>query len=184
MKRGLFVCMFLLVSAVTWTAFAQDPLPAPPPPTTVLDDLLTAVKSKSYLPLFGIALLYIRKLLSPDSKFPITIPARWLGVVSAFVGLVYGFVASLQAGSSIATALLACTVLAATSGFFDGLLTAIFNHDDAPKWAKALVLLVDNIVGGKVIATATETQTQTTKTEVIVKTAEPETDPDQTQPPA
>ncbi len=114
---------------------------------TVLQQILDTLKGGHYLGLAIIATLYLRKLAGPDSKFPISIPTTWLPSVSAFGGLAYGFEASLQSGATAGAAALGALGVAASTGFFDGLVTVIFNHGNAPAWAKALVFLVDDIAG-------------------------------------
>ena len=139
------------VAGFSGVAFAADP--APDPNATPLQDIVALISSHGWLPLFAFALLYARKLCGPDSKFPINVPPTWLPTVSAFFGLLYGGVSSYEKGTPLGTAALTCVVLAGSSGFFDGLLTAIFNHGAAPKWAQALVALVDDLTGGGTNAT-------------------------------
>jgi hypothetical protein len=115
-----------------------------------LSDLLALIKSGHYLPLIAILTLYARKLASPASGFPVLIPQRWLGTVTAAGGLLYGFVFQLSTGSTVVMALLPALAAAGAGGFFDGLLTAIFNHDNAPKWARALVFVFDDATTGGV----------------------------------
>ena len=115
---------------------------------TVLQQILDALKTGHYLPLIIILTLYVRKLASADSKFPISIPTTWLPSVSALGGLAYGFEVSIQNGASIGAALLGAIGVGASTGFFDGLMTAIFAHGQAPAWAKAIVFLVDDVAGG------------------------------------
>ncbi len=146
----LVVATFASLCATT-TAFAQGT--TTPVAISPLQDIVALVSSHGWLPLFGFALLYARKLCGPDSRFPITLPAQWLPSVSAFLGLVYGVVSALQNGTPIGSAILSCIVLAGGSGFFDGILTAIVNHGAAPKWAQAAVFLIDDLSGGNTNAT-------------------------------
>ena len=143
----LFALLCLFAEAV---AYAQ---PTPTPNAPPLQDIVALISAHGWLPLFALGLLYARKLCGPDSKFPITIPPTWLPSVSAFFGLAYGVVSSLVNGSALGPALLLCAVAAGGSGFFDGLLTAIFNHGAAPRWAQALVFLFDDLTGGATNAT-------------------------------
>lgn len=113
--------------------------------TTVLQQILAALGSKHYLGLAIVLTLYLRKLASSDSKFPFTIRTTWLPSVSAFGGLVYGFESSLQGGASAGAAALGALAVAASTGFFDGLVTAIWANGNAPRWAQALVFLIDDI---------------------------------------
>lgn len=117
-------------------------MPSPP-----LSDLLALIQSQHWLGLILFATLIVRKWTGPDSKFPIVIDPRWQPTVTAAGGLVYGFVAALQQGQPIGTALLVMAVSAGTGGFVDGTLIAIFDHDNAPKWAKAIVFIFDDLTG-------------------------------------
>jgi hypothetical protein len=118
------------------------------PPETTLQQLIALLSAHSWLPLIAIATLYLRKVLSPASGFPITIPPRWLPVVTSTGALASGLVSSLQAGESVGAAILGMAVMAASGGLLDGLLTAIFDHDNAPAWARAIVFVFDDIGGG------------------------------------
>lgn len=112
-----------------------------------ITDLVSALGSHNYLALFILLALYARKLSGPDSKFPLDIPPAWAPTVTATFGLVYGVLASHQGGQSWGTAALTGFVTAGSTGFLDGLLTAIFNHGNAPGWARAIVFIVDDITG-------------------------------------
>lgn len=112
-----------------------------------INDILAALASHNYLGLFLLLTLYARKLTSADSKFPLSISPTWRPIVSAAAGLVYGVLASVQAGMSWGNAALGGAVAAGASGFLDGVLMAIFSHDNAPAWAKAIVFLFDDITG-------------------------------------
>jgi hypothetical protein len=39
-------------------------------------------------------------------------------------------------------------IAAGTGGFLDGLLVAIFDHDNAPVWARSIVFIFDDLTGG------------------------------------
>lgn len=112
-----------------------------------ITDIVAALGSHSYLALFVFAALYVRKLSSPDSKFPLAIAPQWRPVVSAAAGLLYGALVAKQAGASWGTVALGAAVAAGAGGFLDGILTAIWNHNDAPAWARAIVFLFDDITG-------------------------------------
>lgn len=112
-----------------------------------ITDLVTALQSHNYLALFILLALYARKLSGPDSKCPINIPPTWAPTVTAAFGLVYGVLASRQSGLSWGEAALNGFVTAGSTGFLDGMLTAIFNHGNAPSWARAIVFIVDDITG-------------------------------------
>lgn len=114
---------------------------------TALQQIVTLASSHGWLPLVMLLTLLGRKWMSPASGFPVTIPPRWLPVVSSTGGLVFGFETSLHAGQAWATALLSAAVMAGSTGFLDALMTAIFDHDNAPKWARAIVGIFDDITG-------------------------------------
>jgi hypothetical protein len=113
-----------------------------------LTDLLSLVQSKHWLGLIAFAVLMVRKWTGPDSKFPVTIPATWAPTVTAAGGLAYGLVSALQTGQSLGMAALSMALAAGTGGFLDGMLVAIFNHDNAPVWARTLVFIFDDLTGG------------------------------------
>lgn len=139
----------LLVLLVPLLAFAQT-LPDPTPAQPLLQQILDALAVKSpLLPALVVVALYVRKLVGPDSKFPVTIPHAWAPIVSSAAGLAYGLLSSLAAGVSPLAAAIAMLAAAAASGFLDGLLTAIFaDPAKVPWWAKALVFLFDDSMGG------------------------------------
>jgi hypothetical protein len=110
-----------------------------------LQDLLSALGSHNYLAVFVLLTLYVRKATGPDSKIPLEISATWRPVLSAAAGLVYGVLSARTAGTDWANAVVGGVLLAGSSGFLDGLLTAIFNHGVAPAWAKALVGIFDDL---------------------------------------
>jgi hypothetical protein len=118
-------------------------------PPTVLSQIVSAISAGHYLALIVIVSLYVRKLASTASAFPfLNIPTTWLPTISAAGGLVYGVASSIQGGEAVGASFLDCAAAAASSGFLDGLLTAIFAAHAAPAWARAIVGAFDNIAGG------------------------------------
>jgi hypothetical protein len=113
-----------------------------------ITDLISLLEGKHWLALIMLCILVVRKWTGPDSKFPITIPAPWQPTVTAAGGLVYGLVGALQAGSTPGQAVLAMAIAAGAGGFLDGLLVAIFDHDNAPVWARSIVFIFDDLTGG------------------------------------
>ena len=106
---------------------------------------LSVLTSGNYLAIFLLITFYVRKLTSPESKFPITLPPRWAPAVSALAGLAYGVLASVNVGATWQEAALAGAGSAVASGLLDGLLVAIFGSSaGAPGWARGLVLAVDD----------------------------------------
>src|ERR1700687_2629842 len=103
------------------------------PPMT-LTDLLAALGAHNYLAVFVLVALYLRKVTGPDSKLPIEIAPAWRSMISAAAALCYGVLASRQAGTDWANAVLGGVLAAGSTGFLDGLLTAIFSHGNAPGW--------------------------------------------------
>jgi hypothetical protein len=115
-----------------------------------LTDLLGAISAHQWLPLLVLLALYVRKLLSSDSKFPITISPNMLPTVSGALSLIVTVVGAREAGKTWALAALSGFIAAVAMGFFDGLLAAIFGDPSkAPSWAKAIVYVVDDLGGGK-----------------------------------
>ena len=115
---------------------------------TALQQLIALAASHGWLPLIMLATLYVRKILSPASGFPLTIPPKVLPIVSALGGLVYGFEQSLATGQKWDVALLGMAIAAGGTGFLDSILTAIFDHDNAPAWARAIVFVFDDLTKG------------------------------------
>jgi hypothetical protein len=114
-----------------------------------LPDLIALITAKHWLPLIAFAVLIARKWTSPESSFPWTISPGWQPTVTAFGGLVFGLVAALQQGQSIGAALVSMAIAGGAGGFLDGVLTAVFNHQNAPKWARFIVMVFDDITTGK-----------------------------------
>jgi hypothetical protein len=54
----------------------------------------------------------------------------------------------LQQGQSVGDAVLSMLVAAGTGGFLDGIVVAVFNHDNAPVWARSIVFIFDDLTGG------------------------------------
>lgn len=128
-------------------------------PPTVLEQLASAMTGHHWLALIAVLSLYVRKIASPASKFPgmPNISPEWLATISATGGLAYGLVDSLQSHVDPGTAAINCFLAAAGSGFFDGVLTAIFAHNSAPNWARFLVGVSDDVgtIGGATKAPVT-----------------------------
>jgi hypothetical protein len=113
-----------------------------------LTDLLSLLQAHNWLGLIALLTLLFRKWTGPDSKFPITIPVTWAPTVTAAGGLIFGLVTALQQGQSVGAAVLSMLVAAGTGGFLDGIVVAVFNHDNAPVWARSLVFIFDDLTGG------------------------------------
>lgn len=144
----------LSATVMLGTAYAQAtalPVVVDPNASPDLGTLLQLITSRAWLPLAIFATIWLRHMLSDRSKLPITIPATWLPTVSAGMGLLVAVLVAVQAGAPVATAVLGAFVAAATSGFFDGVLAAIFGDPArAPAWARWLVALADGFgTGGK-----------------------------------
>lgn len=118
-----------------------------------LSDLISMATAQHWLPLIALLTLIVRRWTAEDSKFPVTIAPAWRSTVSAIGGLVYGFVSALQQGTSWGTALLTMASLAGASGFLDGLATAMFSQG-APRWARAIVFIFDDLTKGSPAAPA------------------------------
>lgn len=113
-----------------------------------LTDLISLLQAHNWLGLIVLVVLIARKWTGPDSKFPVTIPPTWQPTVTAAGGLVYGLVSALQQGQSAGAAILSMAIAAGTGGFLDGILMAVFNHDNAPVWARSIVFIFDDLTGG------------------------------------
>lgn len=133
-------------------------------PPSMLQQLYALAMAQHWLPLIAILALWVRKLASPQSGFPINIPTTWLPTVSATGGLVYGLVSSLQGGESASASIFDMVAAAAGTGFVDGLTSAIFAHNSAPAWARALVGIFDDVgsSGGKTVQAVSDSHAAST----------------------
>lgn len=112
-----------------------------------MNDILTLLTSHNYLALALFALLYVRKLLSTDSKFPLSVPAQWLPAVTGLLGVGYEVVSDVQSHVALQRVVVDALAFGAATGVGDALLTAIFSSGNAPKWAKAIVFIFDDLSG-------------------------------------
>jgi hypothetical protein len=110
-----------------------------------ITDLIAFAQGQHWLALIALSTLVVRKWCSAASSFPVTIPQRWRGTVTAAGGLLYGLVSALQGGAPLGAAALGMALAAGAGGFLDGLLVAIFDHDAAPNWARAIVFIFDDL---------------------------------------
>jgi hypothetical protein len=111
----------------------------------MFDQILSALKSGNTWAIAAAITLYVRHVLSDRSKFPWTIPARWLSTVTAF-GTLLASGELLRAGGLPWPAVGAASFgAAAVSGFFDGVIVAIWGKaENAPAWARFVVMLADD----------------------------------------
>jgi hypothetical protein len=110
---------------------------------------LQNAEAGQWLALAVLIAAYLRRLTSPDSKFPVTLPPAWQPVATATVGAGYAGIVSYQAGMPAQNAIL-CTVLSAgAAGVADMVIVAVFGDPaKAPGWARAIVFLFDDLTGG------------------------------------
>jgi uncharacterized membrane protein YedE/YeeE len=114
---------------------------------TPLEQIVSLVQAGHWLPVILLTTMIVRKWVSSDSKFPISIPKTWQPTITAAGGLVYGLELAIQQGQPIGAALLGMAVAAGAGGFLDGILVAIFDHDNAPVWARSIVFIFDDLTG-------------------------------------
>jgi hypothetical protein len=114
---------------------------------TPLEQIAALVQAGHWLPVILLVTMVVRKWVSADSKFPVSVPKTWQLTVTAVGGLGYGLELAIQAGSPIGSALLDMAVAAGAGGFLDGMLVAIFDHDNAPVWARSIVFVFDDLTG-------------------------------------
>jgi hypothetical protein len=132
---------------------------------TPLEQIVSLVAAGHWLPVILLATMIVRKWVSADSKFPVTIPKTWQPTITAAGGLVYGLELAIQQGQPMGTALLGMAAAAGTGGFLDGVLVAIFDHDNAPVWARSIVFIFDDLTGQTPVSGAAK--------ERLMKTARP-----------
>jgi hypothetical protein len=112
-----------------------------------MNDIIALLTSHNYLALALFAIVYARKLFSADSKFPITVSPQALPVITGFLAMGYGEVTDLLAHKALLASSLDALAIGGSVGVADALLTAIFSSGNAPKWAKALVFIFDDLTG-------------------------------------
>lgn len=112
-----------------------------------MNDILTLLTSHNYLALALFAIVYVRKLLSSDSKFPLSVSPQWLPAITGLLGVGYGAVTDLEAHKAALAVATDALAIGGTTGVADALLTAIFASGSAPKWAKAVVFIFDDLTG-------------------------------------
>lgn len=114
-----------------------------------LTDLTTAFAAHNWLLLVMMVAVYARTLAGSQSKFPINLPPNWLPVFSGLAGAVVTSDSALMQGKSTGASVLLGVVGFVGGGFLDGMVSAVFGDaTKAPTWAKAIVFLVDDVVGG------------------------------------
>jgi hypothetical protein len=114
-----------------------------------LSDIIAAIGAHNWLALVLIAAVYLRTIFSEKSSFPINVPPNWRPVFFGLAGGIVTTATAMEAGQAIGPALLVGGVGLVASGVFDGILAACFGKpENAPGWAKAIVMIIDDI-GGK-----------------------------------
>jgi hypothetical protein len=123
------------------------PSPAPDlPPGLNVTDVLNAIAAHQWLALVLLVAVYLRKLLSPGSAFPWTVPVNWRPAIVGAAGLVVAVVSSKQAGSSWESALVIGATGGALTTFLDGLVVALFGSPAAaPAWAKFILGIIEQV---------------------------------------
>lgn len=110
-----------------------------------LNTFLAAFQTHNWLALVMLFAVYLRVLLSPTSKYMLDLAPNWRPLPVAVAGCVITVDAALQAHQAVQTAAIAGFVGLVASGFFDGLLAAMFGSAaNAPGWAKWLVGVIDD----------------------------------------
>lgn len=97
--------------------------------------MLELLKTHQYLILAVLGVGYLLRLLQPDSKFPIDVPARYQAAVLLVLGQVYGVLIALQAGTYWVQAVL--------SGLSVSLIVVVLRSlfQPEPKWLKAIAFV-------------------------------------------
>jgi hypothetical protein len=105
-------------------------------------------QAHQWWPLALLLVLWARKVLSADSSFRLNVPPRALHLVTASLTMVTVFVTAMVNATPIGTAALGALVAGIGAGFADGLLAAFFaDPSNVPRWAKTIVMLVDELEG-------------------------------------
>ena len=145
--RALQLAIFATLCLVGGIAYAQT---VPPPAGSPLDlgALLKLVQGHQWLPLAILGVGYLRLILSNKSRFPVTLSASWLNVVSALGGALFGLLVAMQAGVSPGLAVASVATTGALAGIVDALATALFGADPTkvPAWFKWIAGLSRDVV--------------------------------------
>ena len=89
--------------------------------------------SKQWMPIAIIAIAYLVRLTSDQSKFPVFVAARWRPMIVIALAQVYAILAAVQAGTTWQDAGLHGLETAVwTMGLFDVLVNAIWNGKEPP----------------------------------------------------
>jgi len=167
LRMRAWMLAFVVVLLVPTLAFAQAP--TPPDPTGLdLGAIISAIQAHQWLALVLVFAVYLRKIFSPGSSFPLTLPVNWRPVFVAAASALIVTLSAMQAGASTQTAALDGLVGLVAGGFLDALCVAIFGSPSAtPSLLRSLVMLIDELEGGgptPPAATKTTTTTTTTST--------------------
>lgn len=113
-----------------------------------LIDIVQSLGTHQYLALAILFAAYARRLTAPDSKCPVNLSPAWQPVASAFVGAVYGGLVARAGGMAVGLAVLHVVISAGAMGIADMILVAAFVVPaKAPRWARLLAFLVDDLTG-------------------------------------
>lgn len=114
-----------------------------------LQQIVATFAAHQWLALALFGAVYLRKLVSPGSNFPVNFSANWRPVFVALFGAAVLGITADEGGASIGMSVLAGFGGFVAAGAMDGLLVAIWGDAaSAPGWAKALVWVVDDIESG------------------------------------
>lgn len=103
--------------------------------------LIDAILHMKWLPLAIIVIGYLTRLLTDESKFPVSVPARWRPVVVVVLGQLYGCLMLAENGATWKTVVVTGLVTSfVTMGLFDLLVKAVFNGQP-PWWVDVLALI-------------------------------------------
>lgn len=123
--------------------------PGPVTPVLDLGTLLKLVMGHQWLAAAIFVVAFARVLLSDRSKRLPSIPAPWLPTVSAVLGAAFTVLVAVQGGAPLGVTLVGAFVMFVGSGALDGLLVAMYGDPSkAPKWARWVVGIADDLTGG------------------------------------
>jgi hypothetical protein len=110
--------------------------------------LLAALQHSPLLAAFALLGILARAWVTDRSAFPLTLPPSWQPVITALAAATINASASIEAGIAWQTVAMTSLAWAATTGFLDGILVAIWGDPKkAPAWARFAVMIFDDVEG-------------------------------------
>jgi len=104
-----------------------------------MTQILMLLQAHNYLALAVLAVGYAMRILAPDSKFPVTIPTRWVPAATLLLGQIYGVLTAVQLGQ----AWLPAVESGLTASFIVVIVQALFAGKE-PKWFQVIAFVLSD----------------------------------------